>query len=273
MNSSELESCARARRRDIVRMDYEASSGHMGGSLSCMDILVALYFSAMDICPQNFSAFSRDRFVLSKGHCAEALYAVLAAKGFLNAEELMQYEKPFGRLYGHPTRKVPGVEVNTGALGHGLPIAVGMALAQRMDCIDKRVFVLLGDGEMAEGSNWEAIMAAGHYGLGNLVAIVDRNGLQISGTTEQVMAHGDLCTRVAGFGWSVLSVDGHDMSQLVGAFSKVQANGRKPLFICANTIKGKGVSFAENQPQWHHGVMNAEQYALAMAELGEAEHD
>lgn len=273
MKIQRLREIAMERRRDIIRMDYAAASGHPGGSLSCIDILVALYFEVMDITVENFLSFERDRFILSKGHSAEALYTVLAAKGFFSRDELSTYEQEGSRLYGHPTKKAPGVEMNTGSLGHGLSAAVGMAIAQKMDGIKRRVFVLLGDGEMAEGSNWEAIMSAGHYKLDNLVAIVDRNRMQISGSTESVLSQHNLCGKFESFGWSALEVNGHDMAQLVEALSSAASIASKPTFLCANTVKGKGVSFMENQAQWHHGVMTIDQYKQAMKELDRAVSD
>ncbi|SCJ58751.1 Transketolase 1 [uncultured Clostridium sp.] len=257
MDVLQLKQIALERRRDIVRMDYASSAGHVGGALSCIDILVALYFDAMG---------EKDHFIQSKGHCAEALYSVLAEKGKIPKEELNTYCQAGSRLYGHPTVKVPGVEVCTGALGHGLPVALGMA--KGLKASGGRVFVLLGDGEMAEGSNWEAIMAAAHYKLDNLVAVVDRNHLQISGNTEQVLAAGDMAARARAFGWAAADVDGHDMAALTKALKTLPLEAGKPTMLVARTMKGKGVSFMENDPHWHHGVMNAQQYATALRDLG-----
>jgi len=260
MDVTALNECARLRRLDIIKMDYMSSGGHVGGALSCIDIMVALYFDAMR---------EKDRFVLSKGHCAEALYSVLAAKGFFPQEKLMTYCQEGSRLYGHPTRKVPGVEINSGSLGHGLPVSLGMAIAHKMDNNPGCIFVMLGDGELGEGSNWEAAMAAGHKKMDNLVAIVDRNRLQITGNTEEVLSQDDVCERFASFGWAACEVDGHDMAALCEVLKNAPLKPGKPTLICANTTKGKGVSFMENDPSWHHGVMSRSQYIQALHELGE----
>jgi transketolase len=247
-------------------MIYKAQTGHIGGSLSATDILVSLYYGVMKIDPQKPKWDERDRFILSKGHSVEAYYAVLSSKGYFPKEELETYGCFQSRLLGHPNVKVPGVEMNTGALGHGLSIAVGMALAGKMDRHDYRVYVLMGDGEQAEGSNWEAAMAAANYNLDNLVGIIDRNRLQISGNTEQVMRLENLADKWSAFGWQVTETDGHNINTLVDTFSSLPHNG-KPHLVIADTIKGKGVSFMENRPEWHHGVLSIEQYNQAMNEL------
>jgi transketolase len=215
--------------------------------------------------PENPQWAERDRFILSKGHSVEGYFSVLAMKGFFPSDMLKTYSKFGSVLTGHPNRKVPGVEVNTGALGHGLPVGIGMALAAKMDKASSRVFVLMGDGEQAEGSNWEGAMAAANYNLDNLVGIVDRNRLQISGCTEDVMRLESLEDKWRSFGWETVCIDGHDFSELNRVFN--MKHEKSPLMVIANTIKGKGVSFIENRAEWHHGILNDEQYAMAMREL------
>ncbi|MFB5678482.1 transketolase [Paenibacillus terreus] len=254
-------------RMDLLTIIHRAKTGHTGGSLSNTDILTALYYEVMNIDPSNPKLADRDRFIASKGHSVESLWCILADLGFFPKEELETYSQFGTRLIGHPNNKVPGIEMNTGALGHGLPISVGMALAAKRDGRSYRVFCLMGDGEQAEGSNWEAAMAASHYKLDNLVGIIDRNGLQISGSTEDVMGLEPLEDKWAAFGWNVISIDGNDMEQLVRTFRSVPEVEGKPTLIVANTVKGKGVSFAENVPAWHHHVPNDEQLKLALAEL------
>ncbi|MFB5267642.1 transketolase [Paenibacillus enshidis] len=254
-------------RMDLLTIIHRAKTGHTGGSLSNTDILTALYYEVMNIDPSNPKRADRDRFIASKGHSVESLWCVLADLGFFPKEELETYSQFGTRLIGHPNNKVPGIEMNTGALGHGLPISVGMALAAKRDGQSYRVFCLMGDGEQAEGSNWEAAMAGAHYKLDNLVGIIDRNGLQISGSTEDVMGLEPLEDKWAAFGWNVISVDGNDMEQLVRTFRSAPEVEGKPTLIVANTVKGKGVSFAENVPAWHHHVPNDEQLELALAEL------
>jgi len=254
-------------RKTVLRIIKQANAGHTGGSLSCVDILNVLYNAVLNVSPATFGDPDRDRYLHSKGHSAEALYTVLAERGFFPAAELDTLCRYPSRLAGHPTRDVPGVEHNTGALGHGLPVAVGMALAAKMDGRTSRVFVLLGDGELAEGSNWEALMAASHYKLDNLTVIVDRNGLQISGPTEQVNALEPLAEKFRAFGLAVRSVDGHNLHQLLENFSQVPFERGKPSLVLAQTIKGKGISFIENQVGWHHHVPTDEEYAVAIAEL------
>lgn len=254
-------------RRDLIRMIYEAKTGHTGGSLSSVDIITALYYDVMKIDPGNPLWEERDRFILSKGHSVEGYYTILADRGFFPKEELKTFSKFGSRLIGHPSVKVPGVEMNTGALGHGLSAAVGMALAGKMDGKDYKVFVLMGDGEQAEGSVWEAAMAGGHYGLDNLVGIIDRNRLQISGNTESVMRLDSLRDKWTSFGWEVYEVDGNDIDKLPEVFSGTPLVQGKPSLILANTIKGKGVSYMENIAKWHHGVPNQEQFEQAMREL------
>lgn len=253
-------------RKTLTAMIYGAKTGHIGGSLSSIDILVTLYYRVMNISPSDPGLENRDRFILSKGHSVEGYYTVLASLGFFPKKELETYSRFQSRLLGHPSRKVPGVEMNTGALGHGLPIAVGMALAGKMDGKSYRIFALMGDGEQAEGSNWEAAMAAANYKLDNLVAIIDRNGLQISGNTEDVMRLENLAEKWRSFGWDVRETDGNDIARLVECFDSIKPEG-KPHMIIAKTVKGKGISFMENKPEWHHGVLSDEQYCAAMKEL------
>jgi transketolase len=258
-----------ALRRRMLRLIYDAGAGHTGGDLSCLDILNVLYNRVLRVAPESASNPLRDRYVQSKGHCVEALYTVLADRGFFpdaDLDTVCHYESHY---VGHPTRKIPGIEMNTGALGHGLPISVGMALAGKMDGAAFRVFTLLGDGELAEGSNWEAALAAAHYRLDNLVAILDHNTLQITGRTRDVMSNEPLDEKWRAFGWEVRAVDGHDYAALTAALNPPPAS--KPLFVIANTTKGKGVSFMENVAKWHHGVPSEAELEQALAELDAAE--
>lgn len=256
-------------RRDVLRWIKNAGAGHTGGSLSCIDILNVLYNRILNVSPETFSSPSRDRYVQSKGHSVEALFVVLADAGFYPDSELETLCAYDSHFVGHPTRKVPGVEQNTGALGHGLPICTGMAIGGKLDKADYRVFTLLGDGELAEGSNWEAAMAAAHYKLDNLTAIVDCNTLQITGRTNEVMSNAPLAEKFAAFGWAVRTVDGHDLAALTSALSGPLETG-KPSVVIARTTKGKGVSFMEDVGKWHHGVPNDDEYAKALAEIDAA---
>lgn len=257
-------------RRIILEMIYTAKAGHTGGSLSCIDILNVLYNQVMNISPENFNKINRDHYIHSKGHSVEALYAVLAEKGFFQLEELESIEKFSSDFIGHPTRKIPGIEQNTGALGHGLSFAVGMALAAKMNGYKDRIFTIMGDGELTEGSVWEASASASHYHLDNLVAIIDRNTLQISGRTENVMEMEPLDEKFAAFGFAVRSVDGNSIRDLISVFERLPFEEGKPNLILANTVKGKGISFIEDKVQWHHRVPSDEEYAAAMLELDEA---
>lgn len=261
-NMVDLKAMSYDLRKNVVDMIIEGKGGHIGGDMSVMEILVALYFDAMNVGPENQDDPGRDRFVMSKGHCVEALYAVLAAKGFFPIEEVIANFSKFGSKYiGHPNNKLPGIEMNSGSLGHGLPVAVGMALAGKMDAKDYRVYTVMGDGELAEGSVWEGAMAASHYKLDNLCAVVDRNRLQISGNTEDVMAHDDLHERFKSFGWNVIDVDdGNDVDQLIAAFAEAKTVKGKPTVVIANTRKGCGSSVMENKAAWHHKVPTAEEY-------------
>ncbi len=245
----------------------KANTGHTGGSLSCVDILNVLYNRVLNVSPETFNDPGRDRYVQSKGHSVEALYVVLSDRGFFpesDLQTLCQFKSPY---VGHPTRKIKGIEQNTGALGHGLAFSVGVALSGKMDRLDYRVFTLLGDGELAEGSNWESMMTASHYHLDNLTAIIDRNRLQITGCTEDVCALENLHDKFTSFGWSVRTVDGHDVTALGDVFCATPFEPGKPNMVIANTIKGKGVRFMENEAKWHHGVPNDQQYELAISEL------
>lgn len=264
----DLERFAWRHRRKLLEIIKHAGAGHTGGSLSCVDILTVLYHRVLRISPETRLDPARDRYIQSKGHSVEALFAVLAARGFFPEKELetlCQYQSHF---VGHPTRKVPGVEQNTGALGHGLPICVGAAIGGKLDAADFRVFTLLGDGELAEGSNWEAAMAAAHYKLDNLTAILDCNTLQITGRTREVMNSEPVADKFAAFGWSVCTIDGHDYAALTAALEKPLESG-KPTLVIARTVKGSGISFMENVGKWHHGVPNDEEYARALAEIDE----
>lgn len=255
-------------RRRLLRMIVEAGQGHPGGDLSSADILAALYFDILRIDSSSPAAPDRDRFVMSKGHCTGALYTALAGAGFFAEEELETYLQPESRLNGHPNRAyLPGVETNTGPLGHGLPVAVGIAVAGQIDKADYRVFALTGDGELQEGSMWEAAMFAGHRGLGKLTVIVDRNRLQQGAKTEDTNSLEPLADKWRAFGWEVAGVDGHDHAALLEAFDRAAEPRDKPLVLIADTHKGQGVSFMRDQAGWHHGVPNAEQYAQAVAEL------
>jgi transketolase len=255
-------------RRRLLKMIVDAGQGHPGGDLSATDIVATLYFDILRIDSSAPDAPGRDRFVMSKGHCTGALYTALAGAGFFPEAELDTYLKPQSRLNGHPNRVyLPGVETNTGPLGHGFPVAVGIAIAGQIDDADYRIYALTGDGELQEGSMWEAAMLAGHRGLGKLTVIVDRNRLQQGARTEDTNALEPLADKWRAFGWDVTEVDGHDHAALIDAFDAAAAPRGKPLCIIANTVKGQGVSFMRDQAGWHHGVPNAEQYAQAIAEL------
>jgi transketolase len=253
-------------RRSIVAMIGQARAGHIGGDLSVTDILTTLFFGVLKLDPSMPDLVDRDRFILSKGHCSAALYSVLALRGFIPRDLLSAFMQPLSPLNGHPNRrKVPGVEANTGPLGHGLPIGVGSAIASRLSERNWRTFVVLGDGELQEGSNWEAAMAAGHRGLDNLVAIVDRNRLQQGARTEETNRLEPLADKWTAFGWEAVEIDGHDHGALYDRF--VAPRQGKPLCVIANTIKGKGVSFIEDRVEWHHKSPSREQVALALGEL------
>jgi transketolase len=269
--ATELDAIAnRIRRRDLQAV-FEAGAGHVGGEMSVIDLLTALYFRILNVDPENPLMPDRDRLVLSKGHTANALYVVLAEKGFIPKEELSTFLQPLSRLNGHPNRtKVPGVETNTGPLGHGLPVAVGMATAAKLDKASWRTFVITGDGEMQEGSNWEAIMSAAQFGLDNLTLIIDHNRLQQGARLADTINLAPFAPKVAAFGWAVEEIDGHDMDAICAALSPDAIVPGKPKCIVAHTNKGQGISFMSDNVAWHHKVPSAEQYAQAMKELEDA---
>jgi len=257
-------------RKTILKIIFESGAGHTGGSLSCIDILNVLYNSVMNITPENFSSFDRDHFIQSKGHSVEALYTVLLDCGFYKEKDLMTLNNFNSHFIGHPTKKVLGVEHNTGALGHGLSVAVGMALGLKIDQKKHQVYALLGDGELSEGSIWEAAMSASKYELENLTAIIDRNRLQITGSTEEVNPIEPLKDKFLSFGFNVIEVEGNDIASLVEVFNQFKKEKNKPNLIIANTTKGAGISFMENQVSWHHKVPSQSEYDLAINELNEA---
>lgn len=271
MTEQELKRKSIQYRRTILRIIKQAKAGHTAGSLSCIDILNVLYNHVLNVSPQTFSSQNRDRYIQSKGHSVEALYTVLADRGFFPSEELDTLGRYQSHYIGHPTRKVRGIEQNTGALGHGLSVSVGLALAAKMDGRTYRVYTLLGDGELAEGSNWEALIMAAHNKLDNLTVIVDRNTLQITGRTEDVLSLEPLLDKFRAFGGAVRTVDGNDVGALAQIFDQLPFERDKPSVIIARTIKGKGISFIEDVAQWHHKVPSDDQYAAAMRELDEAE--
>lgn len=273
MKNKELKKLAYELRQDTVDIIMAGGGGHIGGDMSIMEILVELYFDQMHISPENQNDPDRDLFVLSKGHSVEAYYSVLAKKGFFPLQEVKDQFSKFDSPYiGHPNNKLPGIEMNSGSLGHGLPVCVGMALAGKRDGRDYRVYTVMGDGELAEGSIWEAAMAAHQYHLDNLCAVIDRNHLQISGNTEDVMGHENLHDRFASFGWHVIDVsDGNDIDALQMAFIEAKNTKNQPTVIIANTIKGKGAPVMENKASWHHHVPSQEEYATIMADLKKRE--
>ena len=263
-----LEQHAKNIRRNIVTEVYSAKSGHPGGSLSAADILTELYFEQMDINKDNVNTIDRDRFVLSKGHASPLLYAILAEKDLLD-EDLTTFRNINSKLQGHPNMNyVPGVDMSTGSLGQGISCAVGMAITNKVDGNEHRIYALLGDGECEEGEVWEAAMAASHCKLDNLCAILDYNHLQIDGNIDDVISPEPFASKFESFGWNVLDVNGHDFDQLRNAFNQAKQTVEKPTIIIAHTIKGKGVSFMENNYAWHGAAPNQEQYKQAMKELG-----
>ncbi len=264
----ELEQKARKVREDIIEEVYSAKSGHPGGSLSVADILTALYFKVMNIDPKNPNKEDRDRFVLSKGHCSPALYSCLANRGFFPVEDLKTFRNINSYLQGHPDKnKVPGVDMTTGSLGQGLSCANGMAIVGKMNNKDYRVYCVLGDGEIEEGQIWEAAMAANKYKLDNLCVIVDNNNLQIDGTIEEVMSSYPIDEKFRSFGFEVIKIDGHDIEEIIKAFEVAKNVKGKPTCIIAKTIKGKGISYMENQVGWHGKAPNDEQYEQAIKEM------
>ena len=264
----DLNNTATEIRKSIVDMIYHSKSGHPGGSLSSVDILNYLYFKEMNIDPSNSADHSRDRFVLSKGHAAPVLYATLAERGFFDKDLLSTLRKLNSPLQGHPdSKRVPGVDVSTGSLGQGVSNAVGLALGAKLDDSAVRVYTLLGDGELQEGLVWEAVMAAAHYKLDNLVIIIDNNGLQIDGRNEDVISLGSIADKFKAFDFNVIEIDGHDYEQIASAFAGARKTKGAPTAIIAKTVKGKGVSFMEDEAGWHGVAPNAEQLATALEEL------
>ena len=271
LTPEEIKRKANELRLHVIDMTYEAGSGHPGGSLSSADLIATLYFSAMKHDPKNPQWEDRDRFVLSKGHVAPVLYAALAESGYFPVEELKTLRKTGSRLQGHPVRgKIPGVEMSTGSLGQGLSMACGIALAGKMDGKKYFTYCLLGDGELQSGQNWEAAMFAHHYGLSRLIAFVDRNRLQIEGDTEKVMSLDSVAEKFFSFGWNVYATDGHNIENILGSIKQAKENGDGPCVIILNTVKGKGVSFMENNPAFHGKVCKPEEYEQAVKELKEA---
>lgn len=270
MKYRELELKSIKYRKTILEIIFQSGAGHTGGSLSCIDILNVLYNGIMNITPENFSTFNRDHFIQSKGHSVEALYTVLQDCGFFSQTDLKSLNSFQSHFIGHPTRKVPGIEHNTGALGHGLSVAVGMALGLKMDKKQFRVFTLLGDGELSEGSIWEAATSASKYELDNLIVIIDRNKLQITGNTEEVNPIEPLKDKFISFGFNVTETNGNNISSLMEILQKTPTEKNKPHVIIANTIKGAGVSFIENQIAWHHKVPSEIEYDMAIKELDKA---
>lgn len=258
-------------RKDTVDMIVAGNGGHIGGDMSVMETLVTLYFDQMNISPENQDDPNRDYFIMSKGHSVEAYYAVLAKKGFFPIKEVIDTFSQFGsKFIGHPNNKLAGIEMNSGSLGHGLPVSVGMALAAKMDKRSSRVYTVMGDGELAEGSVWEAAMAGHQYKLDNLCAVVDRNRLQISGNTEDVMGHDDLHERFKSFGWHVIDVaDGNSIEELHNAFEEAKQTKGQPTVLIANTVKGKGSGVMENKAAWHHHVPSQEEYDQIMKDFAE----
>ncbi len=266
---NELKAKAYDLRQDTLDIIMAGGGGHIGGDMSVMETMVALYYCQMNISPENMDDPDRDRFVMSKGHCMETYYAVLCDRGFLDLEDVKARFSKFGSPYiGHPNNKLPGIEMNSGSLGHGLPVSVGMALAGKMDGRDYRVYTVMGDGELAEGSVWEGFMSGSMYKLDNLCAVIDRNHLQISGNTEDVMAHRDLEARIRSFGWNVIVVkDGNDLDQLNAAFDEAKTVKGQPTCIIAETVKGCGSAVMENKAPWHHKVPTAEEYEQIKADF------
>lgn len=268
-SKQELENISKLIRRDIVTMLTESASGHPGGSLSIADIMAVLFFDEMNIDPKDPKNPDRDRFVLSKGHAAPALYSALARKGYFEVEELLTLRKIDSRLQGHPNMNdLPGIDMSTGSLGQGISAAVGMALAGKLDKKDYRVFTILGDGELEEGQVWEAAMSGAHYKLDNLTAFVDNNGLQIDGNIEDVMNPGPIDKKFEAFGWNVIKINGHDYDEIRDAIKKAKETKGQPTVVVCSTIKGKGVSFMENEAGWHGNAPNKEQCEQALKEIG-----
>lgn len=269
MDIKSLEKTAAEIRCGIIKAIHNAGSGHPGGSLSAADIVTALYFDEMNVDPRDPKMKGRDKFILSKGHAGPVQYSALAVKGYYPMEDFMTLRKLGSKFQGHPDmHKVPGIEMSTGSLGQGISAAGGMALANKLDNDPGRIYVLLGDGEIQEGIVWEALMSAAHYKLDNMVAILDHNGLQIDGKNEDVMTVAPVVEKFQAFGWNVIQIDGHDFEQILDAFKQARACKGKPTMIVAETVKGKGVSFMENNAGWHGKAPDEEQTKQALAELG-----
>ena len=271
LTTQELELKSIQYRKTILSIIKNCGAGHTGGSLSCTDILNVLYNRIMNVSPESFNDPNRDRYIQSKGHSVEALYTVLADKGFFSASRLDTLNQYKSHFVGHPTRKINGIEQNTGALGHGLSVAVGIAMAAKLDDRPYKVYTLLGDGELAEGSNWEASMTAAHYKLDNLVVIVDRNGLQITGQTEDVNGLEPLIDKFTAFGYAVKTANGNNVAELAETLEQAPFEADKPSLRLTHTTKGCGVSFMENNVKWHHKVPTDDEFAVAMNELDQAE--
>ena len=269
MNEKNLKKKSLEYRKTILEIIFQSGAGHTGGSLSCIDILNVLYNSIMDISPKNFPNLDRDHFIQSKGHSVEALFTVLCDCGFYSKKDLNTLNQFNSHFIGHPTKKVPGIEHNTGALGHGLSVAVGLAICKKIDQKNNKVFSLLGDGELSEGSVWEACTTASKYNLDNLIVIVDRNDLQITGKTEDVNPIEPIDKKFKSFGFETISTNGNNISDLLYVFQHVPVKQNKPTVIIAKTTKGSGVSFIENQIDWHHKVPNKDEYESAISELNE----
>ncbi|MEM4834760.1 MAG: transketolase [Ferroplasma sp.] len=265
---NDLATTARKIRKEIIKMVYSASSGHPGGSLSIADVITALYFKEMNINPEKPDDPDRDILVMSKGHASPAVYAALALRGYFPVELLDGFRKINSKLEGHVHRGIPGVESSTGSLGQGLGVAIGFALESKLDAKTNRIYAILGDGEMEEGNIWESLLAASKYHLGNLTAILDRNGIQLDGFTEDIMPLGNVAEKVAPFGWEVMTIDGNNMNEVVDALEYARKPRDRPLFIVAKTVKGKGVSYMENNPKYHGSPpASREEYEQALREI------
>ena len=269
MNHRELQIKSVEYRKTILEIIYNGGAGHTAGSLSCIDILNVLYNNVLNICPSNFNSFDRNRYIQSKGHSVEALYTVLSDIGFYDRDNLDTLNKFNSHFIGHPTRKIPGIEHNTGALGHGISVAVGIAIAYKLSNKDFKVYTLLGDGELSEGSVWESFTSAKKYKLDNLIVIIDRNKLQITGNTEEVNPIEPLKDKLSSFGFSIKEINGNSVQELDETFKNTPLSKDKPNLILANTCKGKGVSFIENVVKWHHKVPTEKEYRLALEELND----
>ncbi|HBX44332.1 transketolase [Limibacterium fermenti] len=256
-------------RKRLMEVVYKARAGHIGGDLSCLNVLTVLYFYMMNIDPDFPNDPNRDRFIMSKGHCVEALYVTLESRGFISSDIVDTLGEYGSVLAGHPTIDIPGIEINSGSLGHGLSVGAGIALAAKMDQKTYKTYVLMGDGEQGEGSIYEAAMAAHHYQLDNLVAIIDRNGLQISGPTEEVLSLENISERWVAFGWDVKEMNGDNIEDIVRALKSIDYSNHKPHLLISHTTKGKGVSYMEGVVKWHHGVPSAEEYEEAIGEITE----